>query len=122
MHVAYAKLKTNRKQTFKDLFIRLCADPTPLVRKTSATNFGLFCKAIMHCEHRIPVEFLKSFTMLSTDDQVRCMALIYILLFYILYLSDLSVITFLFGHVESVCLIDLCFGFVFLGFCKNSKY
>ena len=70
LHLAYGRVKDSQRQYFKDLFVKLCSDDTPTVRKLGAFNFTLFCYEIISVDGRIPQEFIRIFTMLSSDDQV----------------------------------------------------
>ena len=70
IHIVYNRVKEDRRQAFKELFIKLCNDDTPVVRKLGAQNFGAFCSEIIKVDNRISQEFIRVFTNLSSDDQV----------------------------------------------------
>jgi len=71
LHLAYPKLSDNRRTTFREMFIKLCADETPLVRKLAAHNLGAFSYEVYKVDQRLPQEFIRTFTVLASDDQVR---------------------------------------------------
>lgn len=51
------------------MFVKLCSDDTPVVRKLAARNLSTLCCEIMKVEKLLPNEFIRVFTVLANDDQ-----------------------------------------------------
>lgn len=66
-HVAYKQLPSPTQQDFKNAFIKLCSDDTPMVRRMAAENFQNLASQLSILE--IQEEFLSPFNKLAGDDQ-----------------------------------------------------
>jgi serine/threonine-protein phosphatase 2A regulatory subunit A len=67
-HIAYRRLPEAEKLNFRALFLRLCGDDTPMVRRAAATNLGLLAKQMRTSE--VVNEFISTFNALASDEQV----------------------------------------------------
>jgi serine/threonine-protein phosphatase 2A regulatory subunit A len=67
-HLAYRRLPEKEKQDFRGLFLRLCGDDTPMVRRAAAMNLGTFVKQLRPSE--VVSDFIGTFNSLSSDEQV----------------------------------------------------
>lgn len=65
--VCYSRLPEKEKATFRTMFIRMCTDDTPLVRRVIAQNFGEMATKLS--SHELNAEFLNAFDNLSKDEQ-----------------------------------------------------
>ena len=68
MHLAYGRLNDDRRTAFRSVFVKLCADETPIVRKLAARNLGRFSYEIIKLD-QLPHDFVRTFTLLASDDQ-----------------------------------------------------
>lgn len=68
MHISYDKLNEERRASFRSIFVKLCADETPIVRKLAARNLGRFSYEIIKLDP-LPQDFIRTFTQLASDDQ-----------------------------------------------------
>ena len=66
-HVAYKRLPDAEKRNLRALFLRLCTDDTPAVRRAAAQNFGNVVKQVKPAE--VLSEFLGTFNSISVDEQ-----------------------------------------------------
>ena len=66
-HVVYRRLSDSEKSRFRALFLRLCADDTPSVRRAAALNFSLLIKLVKPFE--VFDECLTTFNSIGKDDQ-----------------------------------------------------
>ena len=66
-HIAYKQLPKAIQQDFKNSFIKLCSDDTPVVRRMAAENFQNLASQLSIQE--IQDEFLSPFNKLASDDQ-----------------------------------------------------
>lgn len=66
-HPVYNRLPESEKSTFRSLFVRLCGDDTPMVRRIAAQYLGEF--AILCQTKEVMHEFLPIFTNLAKDEQ-----------------------------------------------------
>jgi serine/threonine-protein phosphatase 2A regulatory subunit A len=68
VHLAYCKLSDERRASFRSMFVKLCADETPIVRKLAARNLGRVSYEIIKLD-QLPQDFIRTFTQLASDDQ-----------------------------------------------------
>ena len=66
-HVAYNRLPDSEKRNLRTLFLRLCTDDTPSVRRAAAQNFGNLIKHVKPAE--VLSEFISTFNSISVDEQ-----------------------------------------------------
>lgn len=66
-HIAYKKLADPMKQKCRSLFLKLCSDETPMVRRTGAMNYGNMAKLAK--PHELQAEFLAPLAALADDEQ-----------------------------------------------------
>lgn len=66
-HIAYKELPRSTQQDFKNAYIKLCSDDTPMVRRMAAENFEKLASQLSIKE--IQEEFLSPFNKLANDDQ-----------------------------------------------------
>ena len=66
-HIAYKKLSDPMKQKCRHVFLKLCSDETPTVRRLAAINFGKISKLIKPNE--LQSEFMSPFSTLAEDEQ-----------------------------------------------------
>jgi serine/threonine-protein phosphatase 2A regulatory subunit A len=66
-HMAYKRLPDSEKSSIRALFLTLCSDDTPSVRRAAAFNFSLLVKLIQPSE--VLEEFMGTFNSISIDEQ-----------------------------------------------------
>lgn len=66
-HIAYTRLPDTEKSSIRALFLKICSDDTPSVRRAAALNFSVFVKLVKPIE--VFEEFMKIFINISTDEQ-----------------------------------------------------
>lgn len=66
-HIVFRHLPASKKQDFKNSYIKLCTDDTPMVRRMAAENFQKLASQLSIQE--IQEEFLLPFNKLAADDQ-----------------------------------------------------
>ncbi|CAM9114553.1 unnamed protein product, partial [Ectocarpus fasciculatus] len=66
-HIAYKKLADPLKQKSRALFLKLCNDETPMVRRTAALNYGKMAKLVK--PHELQAEFMAPLASLADDEQ-----------------------------------------------------
>lgn len=66
-HIGYKKLSDPLKQKCRSLFLKLCIDETPMVRRTAAINYGKMTKLVK--PHELQSEFMHPLTGLADDEQ-----------------------------------------------------
>ena len=66
-HVGYKKLSDALKQKLRALFLKLCNDETPMVRRTAATFYGNMVKIVK--PHELQAEFMAPLSGFSDDEQ-----------------------------------------------------
>lgn len=65
--VGYNKASQVTKDEMRRMFITLCSDDTPMVRRAAAKEFGKFCEELSHFE--LINDLLVTFKKLTCDDQ-----------------------------------------------------
>jgi serine/threonine-protein phosphatase 2A regulatory subunit A len=66
--VGYSRLPEKDRAVFRQMFVRMCVDETPLVRRVIAQNFGEMATKLS-ATNELNAEFLNAFDALSKDDQ-----------------------------------------------------
>jgi serine/threonine-protein phosphatase 2A regulatory subunit A len=66
-HIGYKKLADPQKQKCRALFLKLCNDETPMVRRTAAIFYGQMAKIVK--PHELQAEFMAPLASLSEDEQ-----------------------------------------------------
>ena len=66
-HIAYKRLPDSEKTRLRVLFLRLCSDDTPSVRRAAALNFSILIKLLKPVE--VFEECLGFFNSIAKDDQ-----------------------------------------------------
>lgn len=71
IHLAYAKVSEKLKGDLVQLFLRLCGDETPTVRKAAAQNLVQLYKVTQSGDYQTQVvPLLEAFQTFSKDEQV----------------------------------------------------
>lgn len=71
VHLTFAKVSEKMKLDLASLFLRLCSDETPTVRRTAAQNLVQFLKVAQSCDQApIVASLLEAFQAFSRDEQV----------------------------------------------------
>jgi serine/threonine-protein phosphatase 2A regulatory subunit A len=66
--VGYSRLPEKDRAVFRQMFVRMCVDETPLVRRVIAQNFGEMATKLS-ATNELNAKFLNAFDALSKDDQ-----------------------------------------------------
>lgn len=66
-HIGYQRLPKTMQQTFRNSYVKLCSDDTPMVRRMAAQNFRNLVSLLSVNE--IQEEFMIPFNKLASDDQ-----------------------------------------------------
>jgi serine/threonine-protein phosphatase 2A regulatory subunit A len=64
----YFKLSEPSKTEFSNLFLSLCNDSTPLVRRAAAMNFSKIIKGVSHVT--IQTDYIVAFNNFASHEQV----------------------------------------------------
>ena len=67
IHVGFERLKQEDKESLTTIFLQLCLDDTPTVRRAAAQNFYLFVNKLKSTE--LSKDFVSSLQSLMSDDQ-----------------------------------------------------
>lgn len=71
MHLGFARLGPKVQDEVLDMFIRLCKDETPMVRRLAAQNIEHWARLLSDSPQR-QKDVIGAFKSFLADDQVQC--------------------------------------------------